>query len=181
MAALSIASAMGGWTGAAQAQEEPAVVRRVADLREQPAEAGRTLASLPADTAITRLAERQGPWVRVRTAAGATGWLHMFDLGAPTWSAPSAASGVLRSVTGLFKSSAPATVSTSTLGIRGLGAEDLAKAQPDTGAVTRAEALRVSEQQARQFARDSRWEAVAVEPLAASAPAAATPQPGVQQ
>ena len=56
---------------------------------------------------------------------GATRLAAHVRLGAPTGSAPSAASGVLRSVTGLFRPAAPATVSTSTLGIRGLGAEDL--------------------------------------------------------
>jgi hypothetical protein len=170
---------------AAWAQEEPAVVRRATELREQPGDAGRSLAPLPVDTAVTRLPERQGPWVRVRTAAGAVGWVHLFDVGAPGASAASSgggASGLLRGVTGFFSKSTPrSTVSTSTIGIRGLGAEDLAQAQPDMAAVARMESLRVSEQQARQFAREARWTPASVEPLPAPAAATSGAHPGGQQ
>jgi len=155
-------------SSAAWAQEEPAVVRRATELREQPADGGRSLASLAPDTAVTRLAERQGPWVRVRTATGAVGWVHLFDVGAPgtAAAASSGPSGLLRGVTGLLsKPTTRTTVSTSTIGIRGLGAEDLAQAQPDGAAVTRMEALRASEQQARQFAKEARLAPAAVDPL----------------
>jgi len=178
-AVLALACLAG--SGAAWAQEEPAVVRRATELREQPADGGRSLASLPADTAVTRLAERQGPWVRVRTATGAVGWVHLFDVGAPgaPASASSGPSGVLRGVTSLFSKPTPrTTVSTSTIGIRGLGAEDLAQAQPDEAAVARMEALRVSEQQARQFAREARLAPAAVDPLPDPRPAHHTPSGG---
>ncbi|HEY1226346.1 MAG TPA: SH3 domain-containing protein, partial [Ramlibacter sp.] len=57
------------------------------------------------------------------------------------------------------------TASTSTIGIRGLGAEDLAQAQPDVQAVARMEALRQSDNDARQFARRAQLTPVSVEPL----------------
>ena len=65
----------------AQSAGEAAVTRRAAELRDTPGETGRSLASLPAQTPVTRLAERQGPWVQVRSSSGATGWLHLFDVG----------------------------------------------------------------------------------------------------
>jgi hypothetical protein len=158
---------------AALAQDEAALVKRATDLREAPAESGRSLASLPAETALTRLGDRQGPWIRVRTAAGATGWVHLFDVGPASRgaAAPSSggAAGALRGVTSFFTkpSEQRSATPTSTIGIRGLGAEDIAQAQPDTGAVTRMEALRVAEPQARQFARDAALKTASVEPLPA--------------
>ncbi|HZY17445.1 MAG TPA: SH3 domain-containing protein [Ramlibacter sp.] len=160
----------------AHAQEEPAVVRRATELREAPGESGRSVAPLPADTAVTRLGDRQGPWIKVRTGAGAAGWVHLFDIG-PAGGGGNLASNALRSVTSLFSRPAAqrTTTSTSTIGIRGLGAEDLAQAQPDAAAVARMEALRLGEPQARQFARDAALKAVAVDPLPepSRAPAAA--------
>jgi hypothetical protein len=168
----------------AQAQEETVVVRRATDVREQPGES-RSLASLQAEASVTRLADRQGPWVRVRTGAGVVGWVHLFDLGtagsAGASSSGGGASGLFRGVTRLFGKPAPASASNNaTIGIRGLGAEDLAQAQPDTAALARMEALRVSEPQARQFAREAGLAAQSVAPLPAPqapiAPAAGAPQ-----
>ncbi|RYY67010.1 MAG: SH3 domain-containing protein, partial [Comamonadaceae bacterium] len=88
--------------------QEAAVTRRATQLRDTPAETGRSLAALPAQAPVTRLAERQGPWVRARAADGTTGWLHLFDMAsasAPAARADGAAGGVgdaLRGVTGLF-------------------------------------------------------------------------------
>jgi hypothetical protein len=158
---------------AAQAQDESALVKRATELREAPGDAGRSLASLPVETALTRLGDRQGPWIRVRTAAGATGWVHLFDVGPASRgaAAPSTggAAGALRGVTSFFTkpSEQRSATATSTIGIRGLGAEDIAQAQPDAGAVTRMETLRVAEPQARQFARDASLRTAAVEPLPA--------------
>ena len=168
--------------------QEAAVTRRATELRDTPSESGRSLAALPAQSALTRTEQRQGPWVQVRTAAGATGWVHMFDLG-PAGTAASGESGnnlvggALRSVSGLFGGGPKATAST-TSGIRGLGAEDLAQAQPDLGAVRRMEGLRASDKDVRAFAQRASWKPTAVEPLPASAETrSATPvrNPGQQE
>lgn len=153
----------------AQAVGEAAMTRRAAELRESPGETGRSLASLPAQAPVTRLAERHGPWVQVRTSTGATGWLHLFDVGPAQGGQSGGASGVLRGVTSLFNRGSPQgiTTATSTIGIRGLGAEDLANAQPNLPAVTQMEALRQSEGQAREFASKSSLAAVPVDPLPA--------------
>ncbi len=167
------------WALAAQAQGEAAVMKRATELREAPGESSRSLAPLPAEAAVTRLGERQGPWIQVRSAAGTTGWVHMFDTAAPA-SGGNAATGALRGVTNLFSkgSNRPVTTATSTIGIRGLGAEDLAQAQPNLGAVAQMEALRQTEAQARAFALEAALTPAAVESLPAPARPAAAPNQG---
>ncbi|MBX3588625.1 MAG: SH3 domain-containing protein [Ramlibacter sp.] len=176
---------------AALAQTEAAVIRRTAELREAPGATSRSLAALPAQTPVTRLGGREGPWVQVKTEAGVTGWVHLFDMGAPGTSAqPSggnAATGALRSLTGFFNrrsSGGGNSAATPTVGIRGLGAEDLANAQPNLEAVGRMEALRQNETQARRFASAAALTPADVAPLPAPprpAPAAGTPGNEVQQ
>jgi len=137
--------------------QEAAVTRRATDLRDTPSDSGRSLAALPAQAPLTRTDQRQGPWVQVRTAEGATGWVHLFDLGPATTTASGSSGGVvggaLRGVGSLFGGGAakPATTST-TAGIRGLGAEDLAQAQPDPAAVKQMDGLRTSDADVRSFA-----------------------------
>lgn len=145
--------------GAAQAQGEAAVMKRAAELREAPAESARAVAALPAQSAVTRLGERRGPWIEIRSGAGVTGWVHMFDVGPADSLAPAGnpATGALRGLTNLFNKGGTQRVvtPTATIGIRGLGAEDLAQATPNMQAVGQMETLRQSERQAREFAREA--------------------------
>ena len=156
------------------------LVKRATELRSGPGESQASLGPLAAQTTVTRLAGRQGPWVEVRTAAGTTGWLHMFDL----TSAGSAsgtgnvATGALRSIGNFFnRSNAPANNSggvTATVGIRGLSAEDLERAQPNLNAVLMLETMRQDARQTRSFAAQMQWTTQAVEALPVPpAPAAA--------
>ncbi|HEX2546147.1 MAG TPA: SH3 domain-containing protein [Ramlibacter sp.] len=164
--------------------QEAAVTRRATELREAPGDQARSVAQLPAQTALTRTNERNGPWVQVRTASGTTGWVHLFDVGPANVAAPasggSAVGGALRGVTsgvaGLFGgASRPQTGTTA--GIRGLGAEDLAQAQPNTTAVGEMERLRQSEADARAFASSAALQPASVAPLTApSQPARQNPQ-----
>ncbi|MGH6626795.1 MAG: SH3 domain-containing protein [Burkholderiaceae bacterium] len=154
------------------AQAESVMVRRPAELRQMPGDGSRNLAALPAQTPVTRLGERQGPWVQVRTPQGLTGWLHMFDIVLPGGSSAQGgklATGALRSLSSLLNkgsTQAPArATATSTLGIRGLGDEDLAQAQPNLGAVGQVQAWRLDAEQARQFAASASLASQAVEPL----------------
>jgi len=159
--------------------DEAAMTKRATELREAPGDSARSLAALPAQAPVTRLTERQGPWIQVKTAAGATGWVHLFDIGPASGGAGTAAPGTasanpLRGVTGLLSRGGSSTTATSASGIRGLGAEDLARAQPNPAAVGQMEALRQSEQDARSFAARAPWSPVAVESL----PAPARPSSG---
>lgn len=154
-----------GLCGPTQAQQgEAAVIRRAAELRASPSDNGRSLGTLPVQEPVTRLPERQGAWVQVQTRAGVSGWVHMFDVAA-AGALPAAASestgnpltGGLRSITSILRGSSapPPRVSTSTIGIRGLEAEDLARAQPNLAAVGQMERLREGEAGAREFAAEA--------------------------
>lgn len=184
-------------SGAALAQNETVLVKRPAQLREAPGDSARSLASLPVQTAVTRLGnsqggqgERQGAWIKVRMADGTLGWLHMFDITAAnasmqggTGGASGVGVGALRSLSSFFNkgsTQAPGnTLATSTVGIRGLGAEDLANAQPNLAALAQTGAMRVDAAQARQFAGTASLVSRPVEPLPAPAsPVAAPSQSG---
>lgn len=144
--------------GGAWAQTEAMVTRRATELRSAPGDASAVTTKLEAQSSVTRLAGRSGPWMEVRASSGEQGWVHMFDLGAPgsSSSGGNVASGFLRGVTGFFSragsSGQGSTVATSTIGIRGLDAHDLANAQPNANAVQDMEALRQNAAQAQQFA-----------------------------
>lgn len=145
-------------------------------MREAPLEAARSLGALPAQSQVTRLGARQGPWIEVRTAQGVAGWVHMFDAGTgvPTQSG-STTTGALRGITSFFGrgTAQPATTTaTSTIGIRGLGAEDINNAQPNLEAVARAETLRLDASQARLFGSSATLVAQTVSPLPVPAPPA---------
>ena len=170
--ALGLAGAALGAAFSAPAQES-AVVKRATQLRDAPADTGASVAPLEANAVVTRGNERKGAWTKVTTAQGASGWVHMFDLGpqsgAATASNNTATSG-LRSVGSLFGGvSGSSTTATSTVGIRGLGAEDIANAQPNPDAVGQAEALRMNADQARQFATQASLQPRTVPALAAPA------------
>lgn len=184
--ALPVLLALPAW-----AQEE-ALTRRPTELRDAPGDKGRSVAILPAQAAVTRTNERQGPWVQVRTAGGATGWVHLFDIGPAAAAAPAqdgggVIGGALRGVTSLFGGSGSSprrTQAATTAGIRGLDAEDLANAQPDAAAVRHMEGLRASENDARAFASRAPWKPVAIADTPASsrvAPASANGAPRAEQ
>ena len=150
-------------------QGDTLTIKRAADLREAPNDSARSVASLALQSQVTRLGARQGPWIEVRTAQGASGWVHMFDAGVPpSAQGGNAASGALRGLTSLFgRGSAASTVTTptATVGIRGLGAEDIANAQPNLDALARAEAMRQDAAQARLFGSTATLSAQVVQPL----------------
>ena len=153
-------------------QGETVLIKRVAQLREGPSESSRGMMALALQTSVVRLGEKQGAWIKVSAPDNSQGWVHMFDV---TSSATSSASSgnvgtsALRGITNFFNrgtAQAPGNnVATSTLGIRGLGAENLNNAQPNVAAVAQAEALRVDAAQARQFAAGASLAMRNVEPL----------------
>ena len=153
----------------ALAQTEKLTLKRPAELREGPAETTRSLATLAVPSELIRLAARQGPWIEVRTAQGVTGWIHMFDVGsAPPAQGGNVATGAMRGLTSFLTRSPTQTTArtstTSTIGIRGLGAEDIANAQPNLAAVAQAEGMRVDGAQARSFGESAE---LTIHPVAA--------------
>jgi hypothetical protein len=151
------------------AQTENLLVKRATELRQGPSDSTPVVASLVAQAPVSRLPERQGPWMRVTTAAGQTGWVHMFDVGAPAAasSAGSTASGMLRGLTSFLNrgNTQTTTTATATVGIRGMSSEDIANAQPNLSALKQAEALRADAAQARKFADESQLAVRTVDPL----------------
>ncbi|BEU95678.1 SH3 domain-containing protein [Acidovorax sp. DW039] len=110
--------------GTAQAQS--AVTKRSTELRESPADNAPSLGSIPANTQLTRTNERNGPWVKVQTPDGASGWVHNFDMGAANSAAPSgnnnASTGSMRTLGGaLGRGGSSTTTPTATAGTRGWG------------------------------------------------------------
>ena len=155
------------------AQGEMVLIKRAAQLREGPSESSRSTMALALQTSVVRLGDKQGAWIKVSTPDNSQGWVHMFDVTAPAASGASASSGnlgtsALRGITNFFNrgTAQPGNnVATSTLGIRGLGAESLNSAQPNIAAVAQAEALRVDAAQARRFAAAASLAVRAVDPL----------------
>lgn len=144
-------------SGAALAQSgEAYVVKRNTDMRQNVAD-DKTITPLSANTELTRLAERQGAWVKVKLQDGKTGWVHMFALqraGAAASTASGGSTGLLRMLgQSLSAGGTPTTTRTATVGVRGLDAGDLGQSGPNVAAVTEAEKLRVDEALARQFAK----------------------------
>lgn len=163
--------------------QEAMLTKRPTTLRDAPAATAATVANLPAQSAITRLPARQGPWVQVRTAAGISGWVHLFDVAsaAEQGTVASTATGALRGLTNFFNrgNAAAPTTPTATVGIRGLSAEDLGSAQPNMAALAQAEGQRQDANQARKFAADAALRAQTVAPL--PVPAVAAPaQPALE-
>lgn len=154
-------------------QGETVLIKRAAQLREGPSESSRNMMALPLQTSVVRLGDKQGAWIKVSTTDNTQGWVHMFDVTSPAGGSTSASpvnmgASALRGITNFFNRGTAqpgANVATSTLGIRGLGAENLNNAQPDVAAVGQAEALRVDAAQARQFAAGASLTVRAVEPL----------------
>jgi hypothetical protein len=166
-----------------QAQSDTLVTKRAANLRQAPSESSTSLEPLPVQTPLTRLTMRVGPWIQVKTTAGQTGWVHMFDVGTAGAQAPTsnAATGALRGLTSFFNGgssqSRNTTASTSTVGIRGLGAEDIANAQPNIQAIGQVEGLRVDAAQAKRFAAEAPVSARDVDPLPEPQPPARSNAP----
>lgn len=165
--------------GSLSAQAQDALfTKRQTTLREGPAESATALATLPAQTALTRQPTRQGAWVQVKTATGTSGWIHLFDVGPATEqsSVASAATGALRGLSNLFNRGSAQNQNTSgttaTVGIRGLGAEDIANAQPNLAALAQAEGLRQDATQAKRFATEAGLSAHTVDALPVPAPPA---------
>jgi uncharacterized protein YraI len=178
--ALTIAALL-ALASASSWSQEAMLTKRPTSLRDAPGTTAATLATLPAQSALTRLPARQGPWVQVRTAAGLSGWVHLFDVASATeqGTVASTATGALRGLTNFFNrgNTAAPTSPTATVGIRGLSAEDLSSAQPNMAALAQAEAQRQNANQARKFAADAALRAQTVAALPIPAPPAQAAQP----
>lgn len=157
----------------------PLLVKRDAPLYKTANEQSEAVTQLPAQTRVTAQGQRQGAWVQVKTEQGISGWLRLFQLGQiPSNTAANQPDGWTRgfgSWWGTPTANRNQAVATSTIGIRGLEASDIAKAQPNPAAVTQAEGQRVDAPQAQQFAQRSGLQSRQVADLPNTSPSAQAP------
>jgi hypothetical protein len=128
---------------------EPATVIRATELKKQPATDAPTVAPLAEQAKVDAL-ERKGGWTRVKTEAGAEGWVKMLALRyAGTGEAKAGDSGVTQALNVARTGSSGAQATT---GVRGLDPEQLAGARPNPAELKKMEGYAVSKEAAASFA-----------------------------
>lgn len=134
---------------------------RPESLREKPFADARVMLNA-ASGAKVEILVRNGGWYQVRTA-GKTGWVRMLSVRRTTAPAGSSIAGLAGVASGR---TGTGTVTTTT-GVRGLDAETLTAAKFDEAQVTKAEAYRVSRNDAAAFAAQEKLAVRDVQPLPA--------------
>jgi hypothetical protein len=116
------------------------------EIRAEPASTGESVASIKAGASVN-VVQRSGFWRRVESTAG-NGWLKLSSVRVD--SGDSSGAGLAALATG--RGATGNVVTTS--GTRGVSAEDLVGAAPDTAELQRLEAMGVTGEQASAFASD---------------------------
>jgi hypothetical protein len=130
---------------------ETAQTITAADLKDEPFVDARTIVNLPVGTAVEIL-KHQGGWIQVKPAADSAGWIRMLSVKLAGASAGKGESGLAELWNVGRSGRSGNTGVTVATGVRGLGAEDLKNARPDTGAVKKLDGLVVSKPDAEKFA-----------------------------
>jgi len=131
---------------------EPATVIRATELKKDPASDAPTVAPLAEKAKVDAL-ERKGGWTRIKTEAGAEGWVKMLALRyAGSGEAKPGDSGVAQALNIARTGSSGAQATT---GVRGLDPEQLAKARPNPGELKKMESFAVSKESAAGFAANA--------------------------
>jgi hypothetical protein len=138
---------------------EPATVIRATELKKAPATDAPTIAELAENAAVDAL-ERKGGWTRVK-AGSAEGWVKMLVL---RYGAPGAAKSGDSGVTQLFNVARSGTSGTQvTTGVRGLDAEMLTNARPNSAELKKLEAFSSNPASASGFAAGGKLKPQTVE------------------
>lgn len=138
---------------------EPATVIRATELKKDPATDAPTVAPLAEKARVDAL-ERKGGWTRVKTEAGAEGWVKMLMLRyAGTGEAKQGDSGVAQALNVARTGSSGAQATT---GVRGLDPEQLARARPNPAELKKMEGYAVSKESAAGFAANARLESKSI-------------------
>jgi hypothetical protein len=158
--AASVLAALLSLAATAWGQEQ-AFTNRSTELKDKGAAEAKTLATLPADTAV-KVVARAGGWTQVQ-ANNQTGFVRAFHLRFPV-KVEQGSSGGLSSLTNMFGGGNRSTQATvATTGIRGLTPDQLKSASPDTAALTKAQSYRADKPAAERFAREGKLTAVQVD------------------
>lgn len=112
--------------GATNANAQSMFTKRTAELRDSPGNNATVVETLPANTQLKRTSERNGPWVKVQTPEGNSGWLHNFDISSSGSAEPAtngnSSTGGMRTLGGLAgRGGSSSTTPTTTAGVRGWG------------------------------------------------------------
>ncbi len=149
----------------------PGVISADTELRKRPYRSAPVVTELAKDTRVD-VVRRQGYWLKVKLGSDAdpSGWIKLFNLRYEDTPAPAATTnskrpasggffaGLARGATSLFGSSSRSSSDshgTSTIGIRGLGAEDLETAGPNPAELRRLMRFTVEEEEAADFANEA--------------------------
>jgi hypothetical protein len=128
---------------------EPATVIRATELKRAPATDAESTGQLAENAKVDAL-ERQGGWTRVKGAGGAEGWVRMLALRYDS------AGGARQGDSGIAQVLNVARTGTSgtqvTTGVRGLDADQLATAKPNTAELKKLERYSASREAAAAFA-----------------------------
>jgi hypothetical protein len=128
---------------------EAATVVRATELRRAPATDAESAGAL-AENARVEALERQGGWTRVRAAGGAEGWVRMLALRYEgTGAARQGDSGITQAINVARTGTSGTQVTT---GVRGLDADQVANAKPNTAELKKLERYTASRDAAATFA-----------------------------
>lgn len=146
------------------ADKEYGQLRVATDLLDAPFSDAKIASRLGANTRV-EIVKRQGAWMRVVSGRSA-GWVRLHqvrlgDGGAPTKTSSDAQ--VLKSVRTTGSSGGSGIVATT--GIRGLSAEQLQNAKPNSGAVQTLERYAADDARARAFAAETGLKEQSIAPL----------------
>lgn len=138
---------------------EPATVIRPTELKKDPATDAATVAELAENAAVDAL-ERRGGWTRVK-AGSAEGWVKMLAL---RYGAPGEARQGDSGLTQLFNTVRTGSSGTQvTTGVRGLEADQIKNAEPNTAELKKMQGYAASRDAASSFAKQGKLQAHRVE------------------
>jgi hypothetical protein len=137
---------------------EPATLARAVELKKTPATDAAKVADLAENAAVDAL-ERNGGWVRVKTAAGAEGWVKLLALryGGP---ARAGDSGIAQALNVARTGSSGTQVTT---GVRGLDEAMIAAAKPNPAELKKLQSYAETRDAASGFAGSGQLKAQRVE------------------
>lgn len=139
---------------------EPATVIRATEMKQQPATDAPAAGQLAENAKVDAL-ERKGGWTRIKAAGGAEGWVRMLALRyAGAGEAKQGDAGISQILNVARTGTSGAQVTT---GVRGLDAEQLAKAKPNAAELKKMERYTASRDGAEGFAAKGRLSAQRVD------------------
>ncbi|KAA2286049.1 SH3 domain-containing protein [Arenimonas fontis] len=137
----------------AAAGAETGTVLKATELRAEPQAGADILAKLAAKDSV-EITARQGAWAGVTTTAGQSGWVRILNLRTGSGETSRGGGQALASVFRTGSTSADAST-----GVKGLGAEDLRRANPNAGEAARLAQFAAAPDEARTHAAEAGLEA----------------------